>query len=279
MKKVILRKDYKTQLLPIEQAVDMVTSKRACKTWTETFVDLDTDEKVDIERCKIILEANTLINDAALQELKDAGIEEVEVSESGFRTTELADFTRLGHVKVTIHGSNGKNAVLIVRAESFRAAQDLAVDYCEGASEEIFGEQVNYVSLVKTEILNNIHFIGRTNKDIVEENQRLLKDPDASVKEPFKVKASFKDADFYNAEDKHPEGIYDKVIFVVWAYDVVTAKDIVFAYIKHKYDTVVNEKETCRIVGATQFYAHTYVPAEYCNEYIKNVTLKLKVEE
>mgnify|MGYP004514572437 CR=1 FL=1 len=59
-------------------------------------------------------------------------------------------------------------------------------------------------------------------------------------------------------------------MFVVWAYDVVTAKNIVFDYLKHKFHTVYNDRETLRIVGATQFYAHTYVPAEYCNEYIKD---------
>ena len=68
-------------------------------------------------------------------------------------------------------------------------------------------------------------------------------------------------------------------MFVVWAYDVVTAKNIVFDYLKHKFHTVYNDRETLRIVGATQFYAHTYVPAEYCNEYIKDEKKRLPVEE
>lgn len=73
--------------------------------------------------------------------------------------------------------------------------------------------------------------------------------------------------------------MHTKELFVVWAYDVVTAKNIVFDYIKHKFVTVWNERETLRVIGATQFYAHTYVPAEYCNEYIEDEKLHLAVEE
>ena len=133
--------------------------------------------------------------------------------------------------------------------------------------------------ITKSEIIGKFHFVGRTNADIEEEEEQLEKDPDALVKEPFKVKANFIDTDVYDPEDRSQYGVHKNELFVVWAYDVVTAKNIVFDYLKHKFHTVYNDCETLRIVGVTQFYAHTYVPAEYCNEYIKQDNLKLAVEE
>ena len=181
---------------------------------------------------------------------------------------------------MTVRSSNGENAVLIVRSDSLRGAQDCAIDYAEGAVNKIFNsKQANYVYITKSEIIGKFHFIGRTSADIEEEEEQLKKDPDALVKEPFKVKANFIDAEVYIPNDRSGYGVHKNEMFVVWAYDVVTAKNIVFDYLKHKFKTVLNDRETLRIVGTTQFYAHTYIPAEYCNEYIKDEGKRLPVEE
>lgn len=212
--------------------------------------------------------------------LKKDGVNEVEISDCPFRAEEQTDFKSLAHVKVTVRSSNNENAVLIVRSDSLRGAQDCAIDYAEGAVNKIFDSpDASYVYITKSEIIGKFHFIGRTNADIEEEEEQLKKDPDALVKDPFKVKANFIDTDVYDPEDRSHYGVHKNVLFVVWAYDVVTAKNIVFDYLKHKFHTVYNDRETLRIVGATQFYAHTYVPAEYCNEYIKDERKKLPVEE
>ena len=212
--------------------------------------------------------------------LKKDGVNEVEISDCPFRAEEQTDFNSLAHVKVTVRSSNNENAVLIVRSDSLRGAQDCAIDYAEGAVNKIFSTpEASYVYITKSEIIGKFHFIGRTNADIEEEEEQLEKDPDALVKEPFKVKANFIDTDVYDPEDRSHYGVHKNELFVVWAYDVVTAKNIVFDYLKHKFHTVYNDRDTLRIVGATQFYAHTYVPAEYCNEYIEQEKLKLAVEE
>ena len=38
MGKIILRKDYKTRVVPVEEAVGHYLAKRAAHTWTEEFV-------------------------------------------------------------------------------------------------------------------------------------------------------------------------------------------------------------------------------------------------
>lgn len=280
MKKIMLRKDYQTKVVPVAEAIGHYLAKRAVRTWTEDFIDEDTKETVTIDRCEVLLERGKLITYELANGLKKDGVNEVEISDCPFRAEELTDFNSLAHVKVTVRSSNNENAVLIVRSDSLRGAQDCAIDYAEGAVNKIFSTpEASYVYITKSEIIGKFHFIGRTNADIEEEEEQLEKDPDALVKEPFKVKANFIDTDVYDPEDRSHYGVHKNELFVVWAYDVVTAKNIVFDYFKHKFHTVYNDCETLRIVGATQFYAHTYVPAEYCNEYIKDERKKLPVEE
>ena len=280
MEKIILRKDYKTRVVPVEEAVGHYLAKEAAHTWTEEFVDESTNETVKINRCEVFLKRGKLITDKLANGLKEQGVNEVEISDCPFRAEEEQYFSHLVHVKVTVRSSNGENAVLIVRSDSLRGAQDCAIDYAEGAVNKIFNsKEADYVYITKSEIIGKFHFIGRTSADIEEEEEQLKKDPDAPVKEPFKVKANFIDAEVYIPNDRSNYGVHKNEMFVVWAYDVVTAKNIVFDYLKHKFKTVLNDRETLRIVGATQFYAHTYVPAEYCNEYIKDERKKLPVEE
>ena len=280
MEKIILRKDYKTRVVPVEEAVGHYLAKEAAHTWTEEFVDESANETVKINRCEVLLKRGKLITDKLANGLKEQGVNEVEISDCPFRAEEEQYFSHLVHVKVTVRSSNGENAVLIVRSDSLRGAQDCAIDYAEGAVNKIFNsKEADYVYITKSEIIGKFHFIGRTIADIEEEEEQLKKDPDALVKEPFKVKANFIDAEVYIPNDRSNYGLHKNEMFVVWAYDVVTAKNIVFIYLKHKFKTVWNDRETLRIVGATQFYAHTYVPAEYCNEYIKDEQKKLPVEE
>ena len=280
MEKIILRKDYKTRVVPVEESIGHYLAKIAARTWTEDFIDEDTKETVTIDRCEVLLERGKLITDKLANGLKEQGVNEVEISDCPFRAEEEQYFSHLVHVKVTVRSSNGENAVLIVRSDSLRGAQDCAIDYAEGAVNKIFNsKEADYVYITKSEIIGKFHFIGRTSADIEEEEEQLKKDPDALVKEPFKVKANFIDAEVYIPNDRSHYGVHKNEMFVVWAYDVVTAKNIVFDYLKHKFKTVLNDRETLRIVGATQFYAHTYVPAEYCNEYIKDEQKKLPVEE
>ena len=280
MEKIILRKDYKTRVVPVEEAVGHYLAKEAAHTWTEEFVDESANETVKINRCEVLLKRGKLITDKLANGLKEQGVNEVEISDCPFRAEEEQYFSHLVHVKVTVRSSNGENAVLIVRSDSLRGAQDCAIDYAEGAVNKIFNsKEADYVYITKSEIIGKFHFIGRTIADIEEEEEQLKKDPDALVKEPFKVKANFIDAEVYIPNDRSHYGVHKNEMFVVWAYDVVTAKNIVFGYLKHKFKTVLNDRETLRIVGATQFYAHTYVPAEYCNEYIKDEQKKLPVEE
>lgn len=280
MEKIIMRKDYTTRVVPVEESIGYYLAKRAVRTWAEDFIDEDTKETVTIDRCEVLLERGKLITYELANGLKEDGVNEVEISDCPFRAKEQTDFNSLAHVKVTVRSSNNENAVLIVRSDSLRGAQDCAIDYAEGAVNKIFSTpEASYVYITKSEIIGKFHFVGRTNADIEEEEEQLEKDPDALVKEPFKVKANFIDTDVYDPEDRSQYGVHKNELFVVWAYDVVTAKNIVFDYLKHKLHTVYNDRETLRIVGATQFYAHTYVPAEYCNEYIKQDNLKLAVEE
>lgn len=51
MKKIMLRKDYQTKVVPVAEAIGHYLAKRAVRTWTEDFIDEDTKETVTIDRC------------------------------------------------------------------------------------------------------------------------------------------------------------------------------------------------------------------------------------
>lgn len=42
MKKIMLRKDYKTEVVPVAKAVGSYLAKAVNRVWNETFVDEDT---------------------------------------------------------------------------------------------------------------------------------------------------------------------------------------------------------------------------------------------
>lgn len=282
MKKVMLRKDYQTKVVSVADAVGRYLVKNAVRSWEEQYVDEDTHETVLIERNEIVAHRGQMVTDEMLRELEEQKINEVEVADIPHRAQERISFGKIVHVKVTVRNNFGDTAVLIVRSDTLQGAQNLAADYAEGAANDIFKtKDADSVYIIKSEIIDGIRFVGRTKEDIEAEEAALEEDADAPVKEPFKVKASFIDAEIYDPDSssRSKYGVHNKEMFVVWAYDVVTAKNIVFDYIKHKIVTVWNERETLRVIGATQFYAHTYVPAEYCNEYIEDEKLHLAVEE
>lgn len=77
MKKVMLRKDYQTEVVPVADAVGRYLSKNAVHSWTETFMDADTKEPVQIERNEIIVHRGQMVTDKILRELEEQGIKEV----------------------------------------------------------------------------------------------------------------------------------------------------------------------------------------------------------
>jgi len=278
MKQVLLRKDYITRKVTPRQGVGMYLAKNVLKTWNEKFVDEDTQEEVVIERSEVLFERNTKVDDKLANDVEEYGISEIEVTNCPDRAEELQEFFDIAHVKVMMKNGYGTSANIIVRSDSLRSAMDLAADYAEGAENDIFHGMSGCVYINGTQILYGIKFIGRTKEDIEAEEKAIEADQDAPRKEPFKVQASFLDSEYYMPGDKSKNGVHVKDTFVVWAYDVSTAKNIVEAWIKHEYETVIEGRESLRVVGATQFIKHVYIPAECCNLYIKNDKLKLKEE-
>lgn len=70
MEKIILRKDYKTRVVPVEESIGYYLAKRAARTWTEDFIDEDTKKTVTIDRCEVLLERGNLSPTSWLTNLK-----------------------------------------------------------------------------------------------------------------------------------------------------------------------------------------------------------------
>lgn len=277
----MLRKDYLKKTVAPKDGIGMFLAERVCKKWNEDFVDEDTQEIVSIERNQILFDRDEAVDSKMVKDIEEYGITEIVVTNTPGRAEELRQFYRLVHVKVTMKSSGSKMGVVICRAESMRQAIDLATDYTEGATEEVFGEHASSFHILDVEMLDNLTFIGRTAADIQAEKEALEKDKDAPVKMPFKVQATYARADMWVDGTNNKEAWVKKRKFVCWAHDIKDARSIVTAWIKKDSETEVgsNNRETLVIVAANPFTVHTYLPAAVCNEYITNEELKLKTED
>ncbi len=277
--KALLRKDYLKKTVSTQEAVGMYLAEHVCKKWKEDFVDQDTQETVQIERNKILYERDRYVDSKMAKDIEEYGIKEIVVCNNPGRAEELKKFLRLTHIKVKLVGGN-KPGVIICRAESLRQGMDLAADYAEGNTEEVFGEHCSSLHITDAEILDNMTFIGRTAADIEAERKLLEEDKDAPVKVPFKVLATYAKADEWVEKADNKNAWVKKRKFVAWAHDIKDARNIVTGWIKKDVNTKVGdgERETLAIVAATPFIEHTYLPAYICNAYITRDELKLSEE-
>lgn len=277
----MLRKDYLKKTVALKDGIGMFLAEHVCKKWMEDFVDEDTQEIISIERSQVLYDRDSRVDSEMVKDIEEYGIKEIVVTNTPGRAEELRQFYRLVHVKVTMKSSGSKTGVVICRAESMRQAIDLATDYTEGATEEVFGEHASSFHILDVEMLDNLTFIGRTAADIQAEQEALEKDKDAPVKMPFKVQATYARADMWVDGTNNKEAWVKKRKFVCWAHDIKDARSIVTAWIKKDTQTEVgaNNRETLVIVAANPFTVHTYLPAAVCNEYITRDELKLKIEE
>ncbi len=276
----MLRKDYIKQKVAPKDGVGMFLAENVVKTWKEDFVDEDTQEIISIDRNEILFSRDTAVDSKMVKDIEEYGITEICVTNTPGRAEELKGFYRLVHVKVTMRGGT-KTGVVICRAQSIRQAMDLAADYTEGATEEVFGEHCSGFYISDVEILSDITFIGRTAEDVKAEQEALVKDKDAPVKSPFKVLATYADAKEWVEGTNNKAAWTKKRKFVAWGYDIKDARDIVRAWIQKDVNTTVGEKnprDTLVIGSATPFTEHTYLPASVCNEYVISPELKLSTE-
>lgn len=260
---VKLRKDLVVEKKSLGDAVGYYLHEPALKNWTETFVDEDTGEKTEIERCNVLASPGTLIDDATFRELESHGIKEVLVRDEKMRAVEVNPlFCDIDYYQVKICSTEG-NVVLIVRAQSVVLAAQAAADYAESDPINVFGTVCNFF-ITDVKSIVGLHFINRTKEDLQKEREALEKDADAPLKTPFRVKAQF-------VEAVTPNNLRtNKKEYVVWAYDVRDAREIVISYMHEIYgdNLFVKGRDTSKVTNAIPYIKHIFVPAFVCNAYI-----------
>jgi DNA-directed RNA polymerase subunit beta len=85
-----LADEVKATKTNLKKAVGRKLAARVLKTWVEDFVDEDTGEVVSIERNEVIFDRETIIEDAHIDEIVDAGVKTVILHKEDINT---ADFT------------------------------------------------------------------------------------------------------------------------------------------------------------------------------------------
>lgn len=108
-------------------------ARRALKTWTEDFVDTDTGERVEIERCEVLLERGTYINHDVLCSInfmmQEGSLKQVEVSNQN-RQGVLLENRSLYPYKAVARIS-GKRKTFLLYASSAANALTVMTDYIE----------------------------------------------------------------------------------------------------------------------------------------------------
>jgi DNA-directed RNA polymerase subunit beta len=85
-----LADEIKATKTNLKKALGRKLAARVLKTWVEDFVDEDTGEVVSIERNEVIFDRETIIEDAHIEEIVDAGVKTVILHKEDINT---ADFT------------------------------------------------------------------------------------------------------------------------------------------------------------------------------------------
>jgi DNA-directed RNA polymerase subunit beta len=85
-----LADEIKATKANLKKALGRKLAARVLKTWVEDFVDEDTGEVVSIERNEVIFDRETIIEDAHIDEIVDAGVKTVILHKEDINT---ADFT------------------------------------------------------------------------------------------------------------------------------------------------------------------------------------------
>lgn len=138
-------------------------TKNLCRTWTEEFIDQDTNEKVTVKRSEIILNKGTLLgNDTmstVLFHMQTGDITEpIEVSNQHRLGTEIEHTRATPYcAKVVFGGSETKKYLL--EASSIRQVLDILTDYCElNATQQFtFTEVKEYnCSVILVDMLRNL---------------------------------------------------------------------------------------------------------------------------
>lgn len=277
----MLRKDYIVKTVAPLDGVGLFLAKRVLKSWKEDFVDEDTQEIVSIERHEVLYERDEKVDSKMAKDIMEYGINEIVVTNTPGRAEEEKDFYHITHFKVAMKDGHGTSGVVICRSYDMRSAMDLAADYAEGHTEEVFKEHSQSVRIMAVDVLSGITFIGRTAADIQAEKEALEKDKNTPVKIPFKVLATYANADHWIEGANNKEAWVKKRKFVAWGHDIKEVRDIVRGWIKKDIQTTVGKeekRETLVIGSATPFTEHVYLPASICNEYIEQPERKLSTE-
>jgi hypothetical protein len=119
------------QVLPVEEATGWYLLQNETKTYTEDFVDEDTNEVVPIDRNEVILCKGCQLTDIDVSALKENGIDSVRVSNIPLKGNKQ-EYMHLWEVSLKICSKNGmKKKTYIVTAESPTSAEAFISDYLE----------------------------------------------------------------------------------------------------------------------------------------------------
>ncbi len=85
-----LADEVKVSKAGLKREVGRKLAARVLKTWTEDFVDEDTGEVVSIERNEVLIERETILEDAHIDMIVDAGVKDIILHKQDASTTDFA---------------------------------------------------------------------------------------------------------------------------------------------------------------------------------------------
>lgn len=116
-----------------ERMLGRFIARRALKTWTEDFVDKDTDETISIERNEILFERGTYIDQDVLSSirfyLQEGSLTEIEVSNQ--KRLAMIDTNHSLYPYKAVVKIDDKRKTFLLYATSIANALVILVDYVE----------------------------------------------------------------------------------------------------------------------------------------------------
>lgn len=237
-----------------KEMLNKYIASRVTKTWTEKFLDEDTQETVDIERAEVLFEKGKLLTKDLITKVQfsiQAGeIKDIEVTDSKF-DAERWITNRMPAWEVLLTNGDKKLSYL-VRAQCVERAITCAAAY--GGM---------YLSLSGS---YEVKKVASLPVSIVEDDDECIPESGEVDSGYSYYRVSVQTRLFYDIDNDYNKETHD---FIIRAGDVAEAKDRISEYMKTKYKEELesNPNNTFLIVRASPYQTNGVIPLGYCELY------------
>lgn len=240
-----------------KKMLDKYLAERVKQTWTEDFIDEDTQEVVSIERNQVIMERGTFLDRDKVSEIMFAiqseQIKDVAVADTPYAMGRSIS-NRMFPWEVSASAGAGNKYLYLVRAQSVEQAITIATEYAG-----------MYLGLSGWTTIKQVKYCDY---NIIEDSDKCIPEnaPDSPDSDYDYFKVTVEGRFFCDLDDDVKKERHN---FIIKAQDVGEAKERITDYCREKWkDTLQSDpRNTFVVLKAQPYDTDGIVPLSYCELY------------